>query len=113
MKERVIELLKSMGWQDAGSTPVQSYRTTTIAFPGPIVTMGGRVRLRKQKWTVTIGERTTIFSLKPDNPETIMGQGRMAGRTLFTFRDWEQYSFKTKDLAGINMKAQEIAEILR
>lgn len=108
MKERVIELLKSMGWQDAGFTPIQSYRTTTIAFSGSIVTLGGRVRLRKQKWTVTIGERTTIFSLKPDNPETIKGQGRMAGKTLFTFRDWEQYRFNTKDVEGLKLKADEI-----
>lgn len=102
MKERVIELLKSLGWQDAGFTPVQSYRTTTIAFSGSIVTLGGRVRLRKQKWTVTIGERTTIFSLKPINPERV-GRGG-----FFTYRDWEQYRFETKDLVGINRKAQEI-----
>lgn len=106
-KERVIELLKSTGWQDAGSTPMRSHRTTTIAFSGPIVTMGGRVRLRKQKWTVTIGERTTIFSLKPDNPERV-GRGG-----FFTYRDWEQYMFESKDLVGINVKAQEITGTLK
>jgi len=106
MKEKVIELLKSMGWQDAGFTPVQSYRTTTIAFPGPIVTMGGRVRLRRQKWTVTVGERTTVFSLKPDNPERIGRSG------FYTYRDWEQYRFNTKDLESISLKAQEIEERL-
>ena len=107
MKERVIELLKGMGWQDAGFTPIQSYRTTTRAFPGSVVTLGGRVRLRKQKWTVTIGEKTTIFSLKPDNPERVGASG------FYTYRDWEHYKFNTRDLEDIKIKAQEIAEILR
>ena len=106
MKEKVIELLKGMGWQDAGFTPVQSYRTTTIAFSGPIVTLGGRVRLRRQKWTVTVGERTTIFSLKPDNPERVGKSG------FYTYADWEQYRFNTKDLEDIERKAQEIDERL-
>ena len=107
MKEGVIELLKSMGWQDAGFTPVQSYRTTTIAFPGSVVTLGGRIRLRKEKWTVTIGKLTTIFSLKPDNPERVGKSG------FYTYRDWEQYRFNTKDLADIEAKAKDIAEIVK
>ena len=102
MLAKVIELLKSMGWQDAGFTPVKSYRTTTIAFSGPIVTLGGRVRLRKERWTVTVGERTTVFSLKPDNPERVGRSG------VYTYRDWEQYRYNTKDLTGIEKKALEI-----
>lgn len=102
MKEKVIELLKGMGWQDSGFTPVRSYRTTTFAFPGSIVTMGGRVRLRKQKWTVTIGKITTIFSLKPDNPERIGRSG------FYTYTDWEQYRFNTRELSAIERRAQEI-----
>jgi len=72
-----------------GETRTESYRTHSIAYGGgPIVTTGGRQRLEKAGLKMTVGLNTLCLFRKPENPETIAGQGRMAGKTLYTFRDW-------------------------
>ena len=101
--EAVIKLLREQGWIDNGTTQVESYRTASLAYGGGLVIkLGGRVRLWKGLWKVTVGKRTVCFYRKPDNPETLVGTGRLnAGRRVYTFRDWEQTNIPTKDLDGI------------
>lgn len=96
--EKVIELLKEYGFNDAGSTRINSFRTTNPGFGGSVITLGGRLRLTRGNWIATVGKRTTCLSLKPDNPETIQGRGRLAGKDVMTFRDWKQQNIPTKDI---------------
>ena len=100
--EEVIKFLLENGWEEDGTTRLQSFRTHSLAFGGgPVVTLGGRIRLKKGDNKVTVGKRTTCFFRKPDNPETVPGQGRMAGRTMYTFRDWPMTNIPTKDIETI------------
>ena len=99
--ENVIELLKEYGFEEAGTTRINSFRTTNIGYGGSIITLGGRLRYTKGNWIVTVGKRTTCLSLKPDNPESVRGQGRMAGKDIMTYRDWKQVNIPTKDIDNI------------
>ena len=50
------------GWQENGQQETRSYRTTTPAFPGSIITTGGRLRfLGPDNRRCTVGKRTTCF----------------------------------------------------
>ena len=101
MKE-VLELLLQNGWVEDGTTRLQSFRTASPAYGGgSVVTLGGRIRLKREDWSVTVGKRTTCFYRKPENPETLQGRGRMAGRKVYTFRDWEQNNMPTKNIEDI------------
>lgn len=101
--EKVLELLLQNGWVEDGTTRLQSFRTASLAYGGgSIVTLGGRIRLKNGDWSVTVGKRTTCFYRKPENPETVQGRGRMmAGRKVYTFRDWEQHNIPTKNIGDI------------
>jgi len=101
-KDMVIALLLGNGWVENGLTQRTSYRTASFAYGGgSVVSLGGRVRLQRGDYKVTIGERTTCFYRKPENPETIAGAGRLAGKRVYTFRDWEQTNIRTKDIEQI------------
>lgn len=107
----VIDLLLKEGWVENGTTQIFSYRTASRAYGGgSLVTLGGRIRLQKGDWKVTVGKRTTCFYRKPENPETISGAGRLAGTRVYTFRDWEQTNFHTKDIEGIKRFIAEKGE---
>jgi hypothetical protein len=109
--EEVIELLKQAGFTEAGTTRVQSYRTHSFAFGGgPIVTTGGRLRFTKGNWIVTVGKKTTCFSLKPERPETISGRGQLIGQRVMTFQDWKQDNFPTKDIEAIRRYIQQLLQ---
>ena len=98
----VIDLLIENGWTDNGVTQSVSYKTASLAYGGgSLVNLGGRIRLQKGDWKVTVGKRTVCFYRKPENPETVIGTGRLAGRRVYTFRDWEQTNIPTKDLEAI------------
>lgn len=99
----VIELLRKDGWTDNGVTQPVEYKTASPAYgSGSLVKLGGRIRLQKGDWRVTVGKRTVCFYRKPENPETVVGTGRLnAGRKVYTFRDWEQTNIPTKDLEQI------------
>ncbi len=108
--EEVIKLLLENGWEEDGTTMAQSFRTHSFAFGGgPIARVGGRIRLKKGDNKVTVGKRTTCFFRKPENPKTVPGQGRMAGRTMYTFNDWPMTNISTKDIEQIKeyIKKQE------
>lgn len=105
--DEVIELLIKNGFAESGATRVQRYQTASFAFGGgSIVTTGGRLRFTKGNWIVTVGKKTTCFSLKPDNPETIPGRGPFIMRRVMTFRDWKQDNFPTKDIETIRKYMQ-------
>ena len=107
--EEVIKFLLENGWEEDGTTRLQSYRLSSFAFGGgPIVTLGGRIRLKKGNTKVTVGKRTTCFFKKPENPETVPGRGRMFGRNLYTFRDWEMTNIPTKDMELIENYVKKV-----
>jgi len=99
----VIDLLAANGWFEDGTTHLESYRTASLAYGGgSIVRLGGRIRLKKGDWRVTIGKRTVCFYRKPENPEYVIGTGRLnAGMKVYTFKDWEQTNIATKNVEGI------------
>ena len=110
MKE-VVALLLEDGWTENGVTQQTSFRLSSFAYGGgPVVNLGGRLRLQKGDWKVTVGKRTTCFYRKPENPETIPGAGRLAGTRVYTFRDWEQTNIPTKDIEGIKRFIADIPE---
>lgn len=101
-RDAVIALLKQDGWLDTGATSMESYRTASPGYGGgSIVTLGGRQRFQNGRWSVTVGERTTCFYRKPEDPESIAGRGRLAGTRVYTFRDWEGENIPTKDIEAI------------
>ena len=111
MKAAVVVLLLEDGWAENGVTQQTSFRLSSFAYGGgPIVNLGGRVRLQKGDWKVTVGERTTCFYRKPENPETIAGTCRLAGKQVYTFRDWEQPNIPTKDVERIKAFISDIPE---
>ena len=94
---KFVEALVSDGWTPNGQTRVESYRTHSFAFGGgPIVTTGGRLKLEKDGVNMTVGLNTVCIYRKPENPETVQGQGRMAGRTLYAFRDWSMQNIEVR-----------------
>lgn len=100
--DQVIDVLTKHGWVEDGVTIRQSYRTHSFAFGGgPIVHTGGRRRFKKGDWKVTVGKRTVCFFKKPESPSAIAGRGPLAGKKVFTFEDWDQRNFPTKDIAEI------------
>lgn len=109
--EAVIDLLSKDGWSEDGATENTSFRLSSLAYGGgPVVKLGGRVRLKKNGWKVTVGKRTTCFYRKPENPETIPGTGRLAGRRVCTFKDWEQTNIPTKNVEAIRVFLADIPE---
>ena len=89
MLEQLITALKSNGWDEAGETRVESFRTHSLAFGGgPIVRTGGRSRFVKAGLNMTVGLNTICIYRKPESPETIAGRGRLAGQRVPTFSDW-------------------------
>ena len=106
--DKITEILEKHGFIENGVTQTQTYRTTSIGYPGgSVVITGSRRRFIRGNWIVTIGKRTVCFSLKPDNPETIPGRGRLIGKNVMTFRDWKQNNFPTKDIEGIKVFLNE------
>lgn len=101
---KFIEALLEAGWSLGGHTRIESYRTHSFAFGGgPIVTTGGRQKLEKDGLHMTVGLNTLCIYRKPENPETITGQGRMVGRKIYTFKDWpmQNIEIKRQDLEDI------------
>lgn len=114
MLGKFIEALLEVGWTFNGHTKIESYRSHSFAFGGgPIITTGGRQKLEKDGLHMTVGLNTICLYRKPDNPETITGQGRMAGRKLYTFRDWQMQNIEIKraDLEDIPKLLNRIAQI--
>lgn len=100
--EEVIEILKEYGFIDSGTTRINSFRTASHGHGGgSVVTLGGRLRFTRGNWLITVGKRTTCISLKPDEPETIPGRGRLIGQDVMTFRDWIQVNIPTKNVEEI------------
>jgi hypothetical protein len=107
----VIDLLLKDGWTEDGATRPNSFRLSSLAYGGgPVVKLGNRVRLRKGSWKVTVGKRTTCFYQKPDNPETMAGIGRLAGKQVYTFKDWRQINIPTKDVERIKSLLRELED---
>jgi len=107
----IISYLRVSGWEEDGETYSQTYKLITAkSYPlaGALVTTGGKPRFKKADWKIGVGPNTTIIYRKPPNPETIKGAGRMAGRDLLTFKDWESYTFKTRDVEAIREKLEQI-----
>lgn len=113
---KLIEALIAIGWCLNGETRIESYRTHSFAYGGgPIVTTGGRQRLEKAGLKMTVGLNTLCLYRKPENPETIVGQGRMAGKALYTFRDWpmQNISLNRHALENIPALLERIESIAR
>ena len=107
----LIEYLVANGWEDDGQTHSERYRIITKAsYPlaGAEVTTGGKPRFRKGDWKIGVGANTTVIYRRPKNPETITGVGRIAGRRVLTFRDWDMFSFNTKNQNSIKVKLKEL-----
>ncbi len=112
--EAFLKALFDKGWEMAGQTPIHSYKAASLAYGGgPLVTIGGRQRFVKGDLKMTVGLNTLCLYRKPQNPETIMGQGRMAGRTLYTFRDWPMQNIEIKriDLEDIPALLKRIESV--
>jgi hypothetical protein len=86
----LIQKLIINGWQEDGQTSIETMRIPTLNAPvfgnsgGKLITIGGRLRMKKQDWYVTIGKRTTNFYQKDK-----MG-------AIYNFNN-----FKTKDIKNI------------
>lgn len=109
----LINYLVANNWVEDGQTYSERYRLITAkSYPlaGAEVTTGGKPRFKKGNWKIGVGPNTTVIYRKPGNPETIAGVGRMAGRRILTFHDWEMYNFKTRDLAQIEAKLGELRD---
>lgn len=107
----LIAFLLANGWQDDGQTYSETYKIITAkSYPlaGALVTTGGKPRFAKNGWKIGVGVNTTVIYRRPDNPETIKGAGKMAGRDILTFRDWEMYNIKTRDIEEIKAKLREL-----
>jgi hypothetical protein len=107
----VIMLILSYGFVDDGNTMIETYKIITqnsYPLPGAIVTAGGRKRFKNGEWKVTIGKFTTYFYKIPENPDTVKGQGRLAGKAVMTGRDWITFRFRTKDMKEIENKLSEL-----
>ena len=109
----VIELLLKEGWSEKGATQSQSYRSASLAYGGgSLVKLGGRIRLARGQWRVTVGKRTTCFYRKPETPEYVIGTGQTnLGRKVYTFRDWEQTNIPTNDIERIKAFLGEIPQM--
>lgn len=93
----VIDLLKALGWTDAGESRTQTFRLIThesYPLPGAEVTTGGRPRFAKGAWRVTVGKVSTYF-YRPDWSKE--------------FWQWEGRRVKTKDAAEVERVAKEVA----
>lgn len=101
----IIDVLKSMNWEDNGSTFSQSYRTGYRGL-GHEVTTGGKPRFVSPNglWKVGVGKRTTFFYKPKDNIERSKS-GR--GVDFNSFENWESRTFDTKDLSGIKAFLEE------
>lgn len=87
--ERLVETLLRDGWVESGQTRTETYRTHSLAYGGgPLIHAGGRRRFTKEGITLTLGLNTICIYRKPEDPETIAGQGRLAGTRVYTFNDW-------------------------
>lgn len=107
----LIDYLVANGWESDGETFSERYRLITKkSYPlaGAEVTTGGKPRLRKNGWKIGVGARTTVLYRRPENPETITGTDRMAGRRVMTFQDWEMYNFNTREPDQIKAKLKEL-----
>jgi len=79
---------------------------TTKSYPlaGAEVTTGGKIRFRKGDWKVGVGLITTVIYRRPENPEKVATRRGM----VFTFQDWDMFSFKTRDKDQIKAKLKEL-----
>lgn len=104
---KLIKFLIDSGWVAEGYTRSETYKIITQnSYPlaGGIVTIGGKPRFIKDGWWVAVGVRTTVIYKKPDKPETMKGTGRLAGRDVYTFKDWETYNINTKEVDEVKGK---------
>jgi len=100
----IIKYLLANNWEEDGQTHSESYKIITqSSYPlaGGFVTTGGKPRFSKGGWKIGVGIRTTVIYRRPENPEKIKGVGRMLGRDVPTFRDWETYNIATKEIDEI------------
>jgi hypothetical protein len=95
---KIIELLKLQEWEEDGQS--QSL------IPGGYIL---KPRFKKGNWKIVVGKMTTTIYLKPDNPETMPGAGRLAGQKVLTFRDWQTTNIPTKDIDAITEKLKSIS----
>lgn len=103
----LIGYLVKNGWEDDGQTHSERYRLITKAsYPlaGAEVTTGGKPRFRKGDWKIGVGSNTTVIYRKPENPERVATH---RGK-VFTFQDWDMYSFNTRDQDQIKAKLEVI-----
>lgn len=103
----LIRHLIENGWSAEGFTRSETYKIITKdSYPlaGGIVTTGGKPRFIKDGWWVAVGVRTTVIYKKPDEPETMKGAGRLAGKEIYTFKDWESYNINTKEVDKVKGK---------
>jgi len=105
---KFIEALMAKGWGVNGQTRVESYRTRSFAYGGgQIVTTGGRMRLEKGGIKLTIGLNTICVYRRPENPDTIPGRGRLAGKVVYTFQDWPM-----RNISITKQQLEDIPELL-
>lgn len=107
----LIKFLLANGWKDDGQTHSETYRIITAkSYPlaGGQVTTGGKPRFKKQGWKIGVGVNSTVIYKRPDKPETVKGQGRMAGRNVLTFKDWEMYNIRTREIDQIKAKLDQL-----
>jgi len=91
----VIELLQAFGWEEDGHSREQHFKVITHqSYPlaGGLMTLGGRPRLKRGAWKVTVGKVTTYF-YKP-------GPG--------DFYSWEGHRVPTKDFEEVQRLAIEL-----
>lgn len=73
--KNVIDTLQSLGWEFDGYTMVNQFRISTANAPvyggigGKLVTTGGRLRLKRGNYRVTIGKKSTCFYARKDHPD--------------------------------------------
>ena len=110
-QDRVIKMLVRRGFITDGMTRSETYKIVTqSSYPlaGGLVTTGGKPRFKKGKWKVGVGKVTTVIYRRPEKPDTVTGTGRMAGRRVMTFKDWEMYNIPTKEVEKIRAKLNRL-----
>lgn len=103
----LIEYLTANGWEDDGETHSEQYRLiTSQSYPlaGAEVTTGCKPRFKKKGWKIGVGVITTVIYRRPENPERVATHRGM----VFTFKDWDMFSFNTKDQGQIKAKLKEL-----